>query len=92
MAKALEREERINLRASRTQRSLIDQAAEAVGKNRSEFMLEAACREADAVLLDRRLFVLDGTKYAQFIAALDQAPSDNPRLARLLTARSPWEK
>ena len=39
----------INLRANQRQRALIDRAAEALGKNRSDFMLEAACREADAV-------------------------------------------
>lgn len=46
----------INLRANQGQRALIDQAREMLGKNRSDFMLEAACREADTVLLDRRLF------------------------------------
>jgi uncharacterized protein (DUF1778 family) len=92
VARALQRDLMINLRASRTQRSLIDRAAEAVGKNRSDFMLEAACREADSVLLDRRLFVLDEREYAQFTAALDRSPADNPRLTRLLRTRAPWEK
>jgi uncharacterized protein (DUF1778 family) len=82
----------INLRANRKQRALIDRAAEAVGKNRSDFMLEAACREADAVLLDRRLFLLDEKSYRRFIAALDRPPADNPRLRRLLTSKSPWDK
>lgn len=82
----------INLRANRRQRALIDRAAEAVGKNRSDFMLEAACREADAVLLDRRLFLLDGKAYRRFMAALDRPPADNPRLRRLLTAKAPWER
>jgi uncharacterized protein (DUF1778 family) len=41
----------INLRADHTKGALIDRAAERVGKNRSEFMLEAACREATEVLL-----------------------------------------
>src|SRR5262245_907393 len=40
----------INLRADEPRRALIDRAAEAVGKNRSEFMLDAATREATAVL------------------------------------------
>ncbi len=44
----------INLRADHTKGALIDRAAERVGKNRSEFMLEAACREATEVLLDQR--------------------------------------
>jgi uncharacterized protein (DUF1778 family) len=48
----------INIRARTTQRDLIDRAAEALGKNRSDFMLEASCREAENVLLDRRYFTL----------------------------------
>src|SRR5947207_8625991 len=82
----------INLRANQRQRALIDRAAEAIGKNRSDFMLEAACREADAVLLDRRLFLLDDRAYRRFIAALDRPPTDNPRLRRLLTTKAPWER
>jgi len=37
---------------------MIDHAAETLGKSRSDFMLELACREAEAVLLDRRFFQL----------------------------------
>ena len=47
----------INLRANQKQRALIDRAAETLGKNRSDLMLEAACREADAVMLDRRFLL-----------------------------------
>lgn len=36
----------INLRAKPEQRDLIAQAATLLGKNRSEFMLEAACERA----------------------------------------------
>jgi uncharacterized protein (DUF1778 family) len=81
----------INLRANRRQRALIDRAAEALGKNRSDFMLEAACREAGAVLADRRFFLLDERTYRRFTAALDKPPAENPRLRRLL-ARAPWER
>ncbi len=82
----------INLRADTATRTLIDRAAEQVGKNRSEFMLEAARREATSVLLDQRLFLLDDKAYAQFLAALDQPPTANPRLRRLLTTKAPWEQ
>ena len=82
----------INLRADATSRDLIDRAAEALGKNRSEFMLDAARREATAVLLDQRLFLLDNRAYRKFTAALDAAPSENPRLQRLLKTRAPWER
>jgi len=86
------RDAAINLRVSRRQRALIDRAAKALGKNRSDFMLEAACREADSVLLDRRFFLLDEKAYRRFTEVLDRSPADNPRLRRLLATRAPWEK
>lgn len=82
----------INLRAKRAQRALIDRAAEALGKNRSDFMLEAACREAGSVLLDRRYFPLDEKAAKRFSAALDRPPSVNAKLRRLLKSKAPWEK
>lgn len=86
------RDVNINLRASRHQRSLIDQAAEALGKSRSDFMLEASCREAESVLLDRRYFALDAEAFDAFTTMLDQPPATNPRLHRLLTEKAPWDR
>ena len=82
----------INLRANQRQRALSDRAAETLGKNRSDFMLEVACREADAVLLDRRFLLLDEKAYKRFTAALDKPPADNPKLRRLLSPKAPWER
>jgi len=82
----------INLRADTATRTLIDRAAEQLGKNRSEFMLEAARREAMTVLLDQRLFLLDDKAYARFTAALDRPPTENRRLRRLLTTKAAWDK
>jgi|SRR5271165_2661754 len=82
----------INLRADERKRSLIDRAAQRLGKNRSEFMLEAACREATAVLLDQRLFLLDEKNYKRFTASLDRPPTENRRLRRLLASKAPWEE
>jgi uncharacterized protein (DUF1778 family) len=81
----------IKLRASRSQRAVIDRAAEKLGKNRSDFMLEAARREAESVLLDQRYFQLDEKDFKKFTAALDKAPGDNPRLRRLLRTKAPWK-
>ena len=89
---ARSRSESINLRVSHGQKSLIDRAANALGRNRSEFMLETACREAESVLLDRRYFALPEEEFRQFTALLDKAPARNPRLAQLLNRRAPWEK
>lgn len=86
------RDVNINLRASRGQRALIDRAAEALGKSRSDFMLEAASREAESVLLDQRYFALDAEAFQHFTAVLDAPPADNPRLRRLLTSKAPWDR
>jgi uncharacterized protein (DUF1778 family) len=86
------RTENINLRVTSSQKALIDRAAEAQGRNRSDFMLDAACREAESVLLDQRYFNLDDDAFRRFTELLDAPPKSNPRLARLLRTRAPWEK
>jgi uncharacterized protein (DUF1778 family) len=86
------RAENINLRVTRSQKALIDRAAEAQGRNRSDFMLDAACREAESVLLDQCYFQLDDDAFQRFTDLLDAPPTDNPGLTRLLTRKSPWEK
>jgi len=90
MAKATGRVETINLRASQKQKAMIDRAAEVLGRSRSEFMLEAACREAETVLLDCRYFGLSQEAFKRFTAMLDKPPASNPKLQRLLQTRAPW--
>ena len=86
------RGETISLRASRKQKILIDRAAEALGRSRSDFMLDTACREAESVLLDRSYFALSKEAFKRFTSILDQPPKDNPRLQRLLQAKEPWDR
>lgn len=80
----------INLRALAEQRDLIDHAARLLGKNRSDFMLEAACERARAVVLDQVFFSLDAENFKQFVELLDAPPSANPGLERLLAVKAPW--
>ena len=91
MAHSATRTAPINLRALDSQRSLIDRAAALLGKNRSDFMLETACREAENVLLDQRLFLLDQANFDAFNQALDAPVKDNPVLRKLMARKSPWE-
>ena len=81
-----------NLRALPQQRDLIDQAAQLLGKNRSDFMLEAACDKAQSVLLDQVFFNLDEPKLQEFQALMDAPPEPNPGLERLSAVRAPWDK
>lgn len=86
------RDAAINLRALPTQRDLIDHAATLLGKNRSDFMLEAACDRAQTVVLDQIFFTLNTEKFKQFTALLDAPPSHNPGLERLMSVIAPWDK
>jgi uncharacterized protein (DUF1778 family) len=82
----------INIRIEEERRTLIDRAAEAAGKDRTQFVLDAATREATTVLLEQRYFQLDTDAFAEFAAALDASPADNPRLRELLSRKTPWER
>lgn len=85
------RDAAINLRAMPEQRDLIDHAASLLGKNRSDFMLEAACDRARAVVLEQVFFGLDARRFRQFTAMLDAPVDPNPGLARLMSVKAPWE-
>jgi uncharacterized protein (DUF1778 family) len=84
------RDAAINLRASPEQRDLIAHAAKLLGKSRSDFMLEAACDRAQAVVRDQVFFSLDIDKFKQFAAMLDAPPKHNPGLERLMAVTAPW--
>ncbi|MHB7643893.1 type II toxin-antitoxin system TacA family antitoxin [Klebsiella pneumoniae] len=61
----------LNLRAKESQRALIDAAAEILHKSRTDFILEMACKAAENVILDRRVFNFNDEQYAEFIDMLD---------------------
>ena len=82
----------VNLRIDDDRRELIDRAAEAVGKDRTAFMLEAATSAAENVLLDRRVFKLDLLAWERLNAILDAAPADSAGLRALFGKRAPWER
>jgi uncharacterized protein (DUF1778 family) len=86
------RDAAINLRARPEQREIIDQAAQLLGKNRSDFMLEAACDKAQSVLLDQVFFRLDAAEFRRFVKLLDTPPAANPGLERLMAVRPPWAR
>ena len=81
----------ISIRAKAGQRDLIDQAADRLGRSRSDFMLEAACRLAEDVLLDQTYFALDAKGFAAFQALLDAPSAPTDRLRRTMKASVPWE-
>jgi uncharacterized protein (DUF1778 family) len=86
------RRETLNLRIKPDLRGLIDRAAEATGKTRTDFVLQAARNAAEEALIDQTVFALNSKTYAEFIRRLDQPPRSNDRLRRALETPAPWEK
>ena len=65
-------------------RGLIGRAAQLPGKNRTDFVLEAARRAAEDALLDRTLFNVSPKAYAEFLKRLDAPPQPNEHLRRTM--------
>jgi uncharacterized protein (DUF1778 family) len=80
----------VHLRVRKDVLDLIDQAARARGKTRSNFMIEAARQAAENVLLDQTFVQMDTRTHAQFLAVLDRPPSGRG-YARLMRAPRPWK-
>jgi uncharacterized protein (DUF1778 family) len=81
----------LNLRIKPEERGLIDRAAKTLGKNRTDFVLDAARRAAEDALLDRTVLTVSPKAYAEFLARLDAPPQPNERLQKTLRTVAPWE-
>lgn len=78
------RDERISIRVSARERSMIAQAAAATGKTMTAFLLDAGRSEAERTLADQRTFLLDSEQWEKFSAALNRPVVEKSRLRALL--------
>ena len=85
---AKEKQKVVNLRIDEVRRNLIDQAAKLRGKSRTEFMIEAAYREAEQTILEQKIFILDEADF-EYLTGTDHQP--DPKLVKLFKSKSPWE-
>jgi uncharacterized protein (DUF1778 family) len=90
-ARAAVKRDTLNLRVTPEVRRLIDRAADLVGKNRTDFVLDAARRAAEDALLDRTVFSFSAGAYTELLARLDAPPRPNPRLRKALRTPALWE-
>ncbi|HXZ88779.1 MAG TPA: DUF1778 domain-containing protein [Candidatus Binataceae bacterium] len=82
---------RINLRATPQQDDLIRRAADMQRKSVTEFVLESACRSAEAALYDARTFLLDEQGWKQFEKACKREGRAIPELVALFREKAPWD-
>lgn len=81
----------INMRVDTRKRSLIDAAVELLGTDRTSFIVDAACKRAEEVIMDRQLFLLGDEAFDRFEQALEQnALKDNKPLQKFMSKPAPW--
>lgn len=90
--KSQNKRETLNIRIRPEDRGLIDRAARARGKNRTEFILEAARLAAEEALLDQIIIAANPENYAEFLARLDMPPRPNERLRKTMQTPAPWDE
>lgn len=83
--------ETLNIRIKPEERSLIDRAAKSRGKNRTDFILDAARQAAEEALLDQVIVTASPEAYAEFLARLDMPPNPNERLRKTMQTPAPWD-
>lgn len=81
----------LNMRVESRKRALIDRAVAELGGDRTSFVLDAACRRAEEVLLDRRIFALDSDSFEAFERALDTPIEDNACVVKLMKKKRRWQ-
>jgi uncharacterized protein (DUF1778 family) len=84
----------IHLRARAQDKELIDQAAELVGANRSQFMLASALKEAKNILLDQSTIYADAKAFQKVMDWMDSpaTPSEAAGMKRILKSKVPWRR
>lgn len=81
----------LNIRIKPETRELIDRAARAHGKNRTDFILDAARQAAEDALIDRTVFEVSPEVYAEFLTRLDAPAQPNEKLRRTMQTPAPWD-
>ena len=82
--------QRIDLRATRRQETLIQQAASQTDRSVSEFILSSATLEAERVLADRRWFSVTPEQFDAIEVILETPLEDTSRFAHLWNHPTPF--
>ena len=82
----------LDIRIKSEERGLIDRAARASGKTRTDFIFDAARRSAEDTLLDQTLIRVGTDAFDAFLVRLDAPPHPNERLHQTMQTVPPWNK
>ena len=92
MATIAERKEHpISMRLPEADIAMIDRAAGLRGRSRTDFVREAAVREAENVLMENHLVRMSPEGFAEFMAALAGPGTAVPEMVEVARRPAPWE-
>jgi len=83
---------KIEIRTTKAQKQIIEQAAEAEGMNVTAFIFSRVLPEARRVLGDRSLFILKPDAWDNLTSLLNRPAKPNARLKELMTKPSVLEE
>ncbi|WP_176593483.1 DUF1778 domain-containing protein [Sphingobium sp. EM0848] len=81
----------VNLRVRMDTQSLIDRAANMLGRTRSDFMIAASKQAAEDAILDQRVISVSPEAYSEFLDMLDRPAQANEQLRKTMQTPAPWE-
>jgi uncharacterized protein (DUF1778 family) len=84
MGDMAQKDERLAVRVTTKQMTLIREAAELEGRNLSDFATAALTQHATDVIADQRIFRLTGAQWNELVAILDRPPVYRHNLAEAL--------
>ncbi|WP_434768049.1 DUF1778 domain-containing protein [Pseudomonas triticicola] len=83
--------QQLNIRVDVQTRDLIDAAVDVLKMDRTSFILDAASKRAQEVIMDQQVFHLSDDAFDRFEEALNAKPlSENKCLQTLLNRKTRW--
>lgn len=89
-ASTTQKESRLSVRVSESEKMILGQAAKARHMNTSQFVLQASLDAARAILVDQTEFRLPREQWEALCARLDEPAKANPALRDLFREEEPY--
>ncbi len=86
------KEQRLAVRVTARQKQTIERAAAVLGRNVTEFSVQALIERAEEVLTDQRLFAVSQEAWDEFMARLDEPARPLAELVALLQRPSVFDE
>lgn len=81
----------LSMRLPEADITMIDRAANLRGRSRTDFVRDAAVREAENVIMEAMPIRMSADGFAAFMDAISQPGRPVPEMLDVLKRRAPWE-